>query len=157
MSMFTDRCKVSAIGLWNKHLFVSAAVGHLSDNFEIRGARSGHWKHQHHRDECLFHRHRYVHLLPSESFLCERPCVVSGTLATWVLTTRAAVRTFPYLRFSKFQSRIWTNLRLVGGPWRSQPRFRVIVAQDFDSGVFSTKVLSAKAAVECLSLNQKYK
>ena len=42
MSMFTDMRKVSAIGLWNKHLFVLAAVGHLSANFEIRGAGSGH-------------------------------------------------------------------------------------------------------------------
>ena len=27
-------------------------------NFEIRGAGSGHRKHQRHRDECFFHRHR---------------------------------------------------------------------------------------------------
>ena len=36
-----------------------AAVGYLGANFEIKGAGSGHRKHQRHRDECLFHRHRY--------------------------------------------------------------------------------------------------
>ena len=50
--------KVSAIGLWNKHSFVLAALGHLSANFEIRGAGSGPSKHKRHRDESLFHRHR---------------------------------------------------------------------------------------------------
>ena len=42
-------CEINTRFLW-------AAVGHLSANFE---RRSGHWKHQRRRDECLFHRHRY--------------------------------------------------------------------------------------------------
>ena len=59
MSMFTDIRKVSAIGLWNKHSLLLAAVGQLSANFEIRGAGSRLSKHKRHRDERLFHRNRY--------------------------------------------------------------------------------------------------
>ena len=59
LSMFTDMTNVRAIGLWNKHLFVLAAVGYLGVSFEFRGAGSGLWKHKRHRAECLFHRHWY--------------------------------------------------------------------------------------------------
>ena len=65
MSMFTDMANASAIGLWNKHSCLLAAVRYLGVNIEIRGAESGLPKHKRHRDECLFDRHRYgMYLTP---------------------------------------------------------------------------------------------
>ena len=59
-----DTRKVGAIGSWNKLSFLLGVTGHPSANFEIRGAGSGHWKHQRHRDDCSCRRHRY----------CTAPC-----------------------------------------------------------------------------------
>ena len=47
--------------------------------------------------------------------LCGQDKSGNGLFAVAVLWQRL----FPYLRFRTFQSRVWTNLKLVGGPQRS--------------------------------------
>ena len=37
------------------------------------------------------------------------------------------IRQLSYSRFQKYQSRVWTNLKLVGGPWRSSVQCWVVV------------------------------
>ena len=122
MSMFTDMANVSAIGRINKHSFWLAAAGHLCVNFEIRGAGSELSKHRRHRDECLFIRHRYLH-------------VATLSLAS---SGRPLIRPISLLRFSLLRfvdstipgDSLWTwkfhplNLRLLDS---NPPKSRILI------------------------------
>ena len=114
MSMSTGTHKVSAIGLWKKHSFAR----HLSANFEIREAGSGHWKDQRHRDKCLFHRHwydpiPYHFMLSCRLILCNimscyaARCGVRGTgsLVGWRIGSRT--------------KEVWGSNPSLGGLWVS--------------------------------------
>ena len=48
------------------------------------------------------------------------------------------VRPFSYSRFLKCSSRVWTNLRLVGGRQRPEMPFRVCLVRNRDSGILGT-------------------
>ena len=63
-----------------------------------------------------------------------------------VRTDRTAVF---LLKISEIRSRVWTNLKLVGGPWRS---ILVMFARNRDSEIVGTKILNTKMSVRLSNL-----
>ena len=63
------------------------------------------------------------------------------------LPRRGNLRSLSYLGFRKVQSRVWTNLTLVGGPCRSRTQIWYTLVPNRDSGITSTKVVSTKMAI----------
>ena len=58
------------------------------------------------------------------------------------------VRPLSCLRFLRFQSRVWANLELVGGPQRSCIQCWDVVVWNRDPGILSTKIVITKMVVD---------
>ena len=65
-------------------------------------------------------------------FLCSKPRPWNIYIHACMAACQNRVWPFSYLRFRKFQSRVWAKRALVGGPWRSQTWFSAVFPRNRD-------------------------